>query len=192
MGTPLTPIGQSLLNHSLSDTEIRKLTDNSTIVLYSDIRNNILDNLHKSPNNTIICLVRQTEKYGHWICIFFKSEGSEQGIHVYDSYGNEPDSKKWFKGLSKQTLQELGEDKHQLLQSLYKTTLPIYFNEYKHQSEKRTANGEQIQTCGFHSVMRATFNDLDTNEYNQLIKKKCAELQLTPDELVVSILKPFL
>ena len=60
------------LNHSLSDTEIRKLTDNSTVVLYNGI-GNILQTLHNSPNNTIICLVRQTEKYGHWICIFFKN-----------------------------------------------------------------------------------------------------------------------
>jgi hypothetical protein len=182
--------GQSL-NHSLSDTEIRKLTDNSTVVLYNGI-GNILETLHNSPNNTLICLVRQTQTYGHWICIFLKTEGSEQGIHVYDSYGNEPDSKKWFKNINAQTLQELGEDKHQLLQLLYETTLPIYFNEYKHQSSCKTSNGEPIQTCGFHCVMRATFNDLDTNEYNQLIKKKCAELHLTPDELVASTLQAYL
>jgi len=183
------------MNHSLSDKEIKKLTDNGAIYTYSELTNpnvNMIDLLNKEPNKTIICLVRQTPSYGHWICIFLKTKGSEIGIHVFDSYGNIIDSKKWFNGIPKDVLKELGEDSQQLIKSLYKLEIPIYYNQYKYQSNDLLPSGEPIQTCGFHSVLRATFNDLDTNEYHNLIKKKCIQLHMTPDELVVSMLQAFL
>ena len=174
------------MDYSLTDTDITKLTDGDVPVMtYSDvIDNGLVKTLFESPSKCIIMLVRQNPNYGHWVCIFLKAHGSEAGIHVYDSYGNVPDSKKWKQNISESLLKELHQDEPYLLQELYDSGFNIFYNEYPHQDTDR-----HIATCGRHSVCRSCFTDLDTDEYNDLINGRTPmtppELQgMTPDEIV--------
>ena len=183
--------GEKLINKSLTDGEIRYLTDNNSYVgIYSDfikkVKKNGIVNFLKQYESAIV-LVRQKKTYGHWICIFLKNEEPEQGIHVYDSYGNLPDASDWYNNISRSMLKTLGEDKANLSLMLLKANVPIFYNEYQHQKD-RDIDGSVITTCGFHTVIRTTFNDLDTNQYNKFITSHLQD----PDHFVISLIQPFL
>jgi len=186
--------GEKLINKSLTDGEIRYLTDNEVYVgVYSDFikkakkKRGIIEFLMDYPQKTAIVLVRQKKTYGHWISIFLKVEEPEQGIHVYDSYGNLPDASDWYNNINRSMLKTLGEDQANLSLMLLKANCPIYFNEYQHQKDI-DIDGSTITTCGFHAVIRAIFNDLDTNQYNKFITSHGED----PDHFVVSLIQPFL
>jgi hypothetical protein len=167
------------MNISLTDTQIGELLNEEVPVMpYSDlIKKGVMNVLRESPSNAVVFLVRSEQKYGHWCLCFLKTNGTEQGIHVYDSYGNKPDSKAWKKNLSKKTLKQLHQENPYLLSQLYDTGKPIYFNEYQHQ-----AYNPNVSTCGRHVVCRASFLDLDTDDYNSLITSR----GITPDQVVVN------
>jgi hypothetical protein len=168
------------MNISLTDEQISNLLDHEVpIMSYSElIDRGVLNVLSNIPSNAVVFLVRQKLNYGHWCLCWIKTEGSEKGIHCYDSYGNIPDSKEWKKKLTSKTLKQLHQDNPYLLNQLYNSGIPIYFNEYPHQIINKN-----ISTCGRHVVCRASFLDLDTNEYNKLITSK----GVSPDELVVKL-----
>jgi hypothetical protein len=173
------------MNISLTDEQIRHLLDNEVQVMpYSElIEKGVMNVLRQSPSKAVVFLVRSSNEYGHWCLCFLKTNGSEQGIHCYDSYGNKPDSKAWKKGLTKKTLKQLHQENPYLLSELYETGKPIYFNEYQHQSYN-----PNVATCGRHVVCRASFTDLDTDEYNELIHSK----GISPDELVVNLTNDYI
>jgi hypothetical protein len=173
------------MNYSLTDEDIRDLTDYEVPVLtYSElIDRGVLDSLLESPSHCIIFLVRQNQTYGHWVCLFLKLKGSEKGIHLYDSYGNVPDSKEWKKNVSDQLLVDLHQDEPYLLKELYDTGYNIFYNEYQHQDRKNN-----IATCGRHAVCRSCFTDLDTDQYNNMITSK----GISPDELVLELTQQFI
>jgi hypothetical protein len=174
------------MNISLTDTQISDLLNNEVPVMpYSElIKKGVMNVLRSSPSKAVVFLVRQQPTYGHWCLCFLKDKGrSEQGIHVYDSYGNKPDSKAWKKNLSRKTLKQLHQENPYLLSQLYDTGKPIYFNEYQHQ-----AYNPNVATCGRHVVCRASFLDLDTDEYNDLITSK----GMSPDQVVVKATNDYL
>jgi len=174
------------MNVSLTDTQISDLLNNEVPVMpYSElIKKGVMNVLRESPSNAVVFLVRSASKYGHWCLCFLKNKGqTEQGIHVYDSYGNKPDSKAWKQALSKKTLKQLHQENPYLLSQLYDTGKPIYFNEYQHQ-----AYNPNVSTCGRHVVCRASFLDLDTDDYNSLITSR----GITPDQVVVNATKDYL
>lgn len=173
------------MQRALSDTEIQNLLDNEVPVMsYSDLIGiGLMNVLRQSPSKAVIFLVRQREDYGHWCLCFLKERGNEQGLHCYDSYGNVPDSKNWKQGLTKKTLKQLHQENPYLLGELYNSGKAIYFNEFHHQSLDPS-----ISTCGRHCVVRASFLDLDTDEYNDLITSK----GMSPDELVVKLTDEFI
>ena len=172
------------MNVSLTDTQIRNLLNNEVPVMtYSDlIKKGVMNVLRNSPSKAVVFLVRSGLSYGHWCLCFLKTNGKEQGIHCYDSYGNIPDGKAWKQGLTKKTLKQLDQENPYLISELYNTGKPIYFNEYHHQANDGNS------CCGRHVICRACFLDLDTDEYNNLITSK----GMSPDKFVVKITHPFL
>jgi hypothetical protein len=173
------------MNISLTDTQISDLLNGEVPVMpYSElIKKGVMNVLRKSPSNAVVFLVRHRETYGHWCLCFLKTNGTEQGIHCYDSYGNKPDSKAWKKNLSRKTLKQLHQENPYLLSQLYDTGKPIYFNEYQHQTYN-----PNVATCGRHVVCRSSFLDLDTDEYNDLITSK----GITPDQVVVKATEQYI
>jgi hypothetical protein len=174
------------MEYSLSDSDIRNLTDNNVSVLtYSEvIENGLIKSLLESPSKCIIMLVRQQPTYGHWICIFIKENGKEKGIHIVDSYGNTPDSKQWKKGINDTVLEELGQEKPYLLEQLYNSGFDMYYNEYALQDLDKNVN-----SCGRHAVCRSYFTDLDTDEYYNMINRIIDDIPFinTPDEVVLTL-----
>lgn len=166
------------MNKSLTDKEIRELTDNEIPVMtYSDlIENGVLNVLLSTPSMACIFLIRQKIDYGHWVLIWLKTQGKEKGFYFYDSYGNEVDSKEFKKFVSESVLKEVHQDEPYLLKELYDSGFRIYFNEYPHQESKKN-----ISSCGRHVCVRSSFLDMDTDEYDKMITAG----DLTPDEKVL-------
>ena len=177
------------MERSLTDEELKKLSEYTIpIMIYSDfIDNGVINSLMRSPDKCVIFLVRQEETSGHWCLCFLKEKGSEIGVHVYDPYGNPPDSKEWKQYVKEDILSTLHQEKPYLLNQLYNSGYNIYFNEFKHQKKDN-----KTSTCGRHCILRSCFLDLDTDQYNDLIKSKCASLGVSPDELVCIITNDFL
>lgn len=165
------------LSYSLTDSDIRNLTDNQVYVCtYSELIDlGILDVLLSTPSHACIFLVRQSKSYGHWVLIWLKTQGKEKGLYIYDSYGNTPDSKEWKKYVSQDVLKSVHQEEPYLLKELYDSGFNIYYNEHPHQ-----ASDPKIATCGRHCVVRSEFLEMDTNAYDKLITQG----DLTPDEKV--------
>ena len=174
------------MEYSLTDSDIRELTDNNVDVLtYSElIENGLIKSLIKSPSKCIIVLVRQKPEYGHWICIFLKDKGKEKGIHVFDSYGNTPDCKEWKQGINAKLLEELGQEKPYLLEQLYDSGFDMYYNEYQFQDLSKN-----VSSCGRHCCCRSYFTDLDTDEYYNMINRIIDDVPFinNPDEVVLTL-----
>lgn len=166
------------MNIALTDEQISSLLDHQIpIMSYSDlIERGVMNVLRETPSNAVVFLVRQKPDYGHWCLCWLKTKGSEQGLHCYDSYGNEPDGKEWKQNLTEKTLKQLNQENPYLLSQLYESGKSIYFNEYQHQNINKN-----ISTCGRHVACRASFLDLDTDEYNDMITSK----GMPPDLVVV-------
>jgi hypothetical protein len=167
------------MNIALSDEQISDLLDHQIPIMpYSElIEKGLMNVLRETPSKAVVFLVRQKPDYGHWCLCWLKTKGNEQGLHCYDSYGNEPDSKEWKRNLTKKTLKQLNQENPYLLSQLYESGKSIYFNEYQHQDINRN-----IATCGRHVVCRACFLDLDTDEYNDMITSK----GMSPDQVVLN------
>ena len=166
------------MDKSLTDDDIRRLTDNEIAVMtYSDlIEKGVLNVLLSTPNMACIFLIRQSMDYGHWVLIWLKTKGKEKGFYFYDSYGNEVDSKEYKKYVSESVLMAVHQDEPYLLKELYDSGFRIYFNEFPHQIDKKN-----VASCGRHCIVRSSFLDLDTNEYDKMITAG----SLTPDEKVL-------
>jgi hypothetical protein len=168
------------MDKSLTDTEMRELTDNKIpVMLYSElIDNGVLNVLLSTPSMACIFLIRQAMDYGHWVLIWLKVDGKEKGLYFYDSYGNEVDSKEYQKNVSSDVLKAVEQDEPYLLKELYDSGFRIYYNEYPHQKSKTN-----IATCGRHCIVRSAFLEMDTDDYNDMI----TDGDLTPDEKVLII-----
>jgi len=168
------------MNYSLTDSDIRNLTDNEVeVCTYSELLDRgVLNVLLSKPSHACIFLVRQSKSYGHWVLIWLKTQGRERGLYIYDSYGNTPDSKEWKKYVSKDILKAVHQEEPYLLKELYDSGFNIYYNEYPHQSLS-----EKIATCGRHCVVRSEFLEMDTNDYDKLINQG----NLSPDEKVLEL-----
>jgi hypothetical protein len=158
--------------------------DGIPVLTYSDlIGAGVLNVLLSSPENCCIFLVRQTEQTGHWCMCFLKNNGSEKGIHIYDSYGNPPDGREWSRYLTQNILQQLHQEKPYLLNELYNSGYKVYFNEHRHQGKD-----PRIQTCGRHCAIRCSFLDLDSKQYDEMITNQ----GVNPDELVCDLTNCYL
>jgi hypothetical protein len=166
------------MDKSLTDTEMRELTDNEIpIMTYSElVDNGVLNVLLSTPSKACIFLIRQSLDYGHWVLIWLKNEGRERGLYFYDSYGNTPDSEEYKKYVSTNVLKAVEQDEPYLLKELYDSGFRIYFNEFPHQIDKK-----DISSCGRHCIVRSSFLDMDTNDYDKIITAG----SLTPDEKVL-------
>jgi hypothetical protein len=177
------------MNYSLTDTDIKRIVgDHVPVIPYSElIKNGVLNVLMSCPDHCCIFLVRQSEHVGHWCLCFLKTKGSEIGIHIYDPYGNPPDGDDWTKRVANNVLHQLHQEKPYLLKELYNSGYKIYFNEYEHQNRD-----DSIQTCGRHCCVRASFLDLDTNQYNKQLNMIAKKNGLSTDELVCELTNSFL
>lgn len=160
----------SLTNYNifnLLDKKIRILTY-PELARYTDI-NKIL-----APNDCFVLLYMTNYNYGHWCCVM----KHDDRIEFFDPYGDAlPDDEfkfvpYHFRKISKQIFPHL-------TYLLYKSNMPIEYNNYKYQKR-----GRDIKTCGRHCTFRLLNKDLKLDEYNELMKHLKQKLRMDYDEIV--------
>lgn len=105
---------------------------------------------------------------GHYVAVINRPDT----IYYYDSYGIKPNYVKHLKSTDKNLYQEM---KSTFIQELLKSGKSIDYNNYRHQK-----GGNNISTCGRHSLMRILKNDLNVENYDKFINSHGIE----PDNLV--------
>jgi hypothetical protein len=170
-------VSPSAMAYMLSGDEILKLAPRgsslwkqSDLDLISDI-----DQLFtRGPNAFIFMEAGETRGnlFGHWTLLI--DRGGDSGYIFFDPYGRSPAKayEKYVKGKFRE-----GNHLLDLLDAKYEE---IYVNRTPFQ-----ATNEAIQTCGRHVVMRSWFDELTNEQYKEMIKRACEELEVTPDALSV-------
>jgi hypothetical protein len=169
---------KTIQEYSLSDTDIRKILGNDIkIIPYNDLNEiNNINELFDSKGRSMILFLTENEHTGHWICMI--KRGNK--IDFFDPYGIKVDNERNW--LTKDKLEELGQDKPLLLNLLKGSGYGVYYNTYRFQ-KKENEYTNNIATCGRHCCARLLFKDIPLNDYAKKIKQS----KLTPDEFVSNI-----
>jgi hypothetical protein len=167
--------GQSALKqvkaYPLSDTDIRKvLGSNIKIWNYPQLGGlERVEQMFDDQGRAIILYPNSGPSSGHWCCLINK----RNGIHYFDSYGEEPEEPK--DDVLEENLKEWGADYPDLLRLLKGSGRPVFYNTHKFQSEKA-----DVATCGRHCCARLLYAPATLDQYAKVIKKS----GLTADEFV--------
>jgi hypothetical protein len=175
----------SNINHSLTTEEVQKLLPNSGVLTYDElVAKPIKEMLNKYPDKAVVTLVRQRPSYGHYVAIYLKEEGDEQGIHIFDSYGKGfPDGHQWYNNIPQNLRKKMGEDAPYLLQRVIESGEDLYYNDFPYQ-HFGTENGKPITTCGRWAVLRTQCKNLTCCQFRDLIMDLRETMEITSDELV--------
>lgn len=168
-------IGLGHEDYALSDSDINKLLDGTKIFRYPDLKNmSSIDDAFDKYGRAMMLYLTSDENTGHWVCMLKRPNNV---IEYFDPYGGyKPDGeRKW---LSKQQLQELGQDEPILTKMLHGYT--VKSNPYKLQAE--SGGNKAINTCGRHCVTRLLLGHLPINKYAELIKSS----EVSPDDFVTT------
>lgn len=165
----------SKLFKPISGKEISKWLPNASLLLYRELKDYKI--LPKLP----IILLYETEmnngnSFGHWVTILRTPEGIEH----FDSYGYVPDGE--FDFVPEDFKYESNQDYKYLLNLLYRSGEKINYNPYNFQGNP------PIATCGRWSILRNLFSYLTTDQFKNTIIKTANQLNVTPDELVSSVI----
>jgi len=165
------------MEYSLSDSDLKRLIPNVNIIKYNDLANynNIDELLQGKP--TIILFELTENNNGHWISIF----KNNNTIYFFDSYGIKIEDQKKY--MNKQFFRKINYLSKMLKDSPYK----VDYNANKYQEMS-----DNISTCGRHCVVRLKCQDLNDEEYKDIITDACNESGLNPDELVVELTQDIL
>jgi len=149
------------------------------VVLYDEIiKSRSIESLFGNSNKLIVfypMMQQGGQTSGHYISLVRNSE--KNTIYFYDSYGSLPDV-----GQKRHANRKLyDEENNSLIKLLLNSGYNVDYSPYHHQKEG------DIATCGRHSLMRALYDDLSNDEYNQVVKEASKKLGITPDMLSVLV-----
>jgi hypothetical protein len=169
------------MDYSLSGKDLLEGSNNKAkIITYPDLyKYKDIDEL-LDPHGAIFLLYEFEPRYGHWTLLFRQGDTIEH----FDSYNYSPDSQfnfipDYFRKVNKMIYPKLTE-------MMYKSNYDIHFNNYKMQAE-----GQNISTCGRHCLVRLMLKDLNIDEYYKLMKKISKELNISYDDIVLSLTSDF-
>lgn len=180
---------KKIITSPLGDDDIKYYLPNANIIKYSDLKNyNNIEELLPNNKSYAVILFENEPNKGHWTCISrYKDKKKGDLIEFFDSLADngEPDSQlKWN---SKNTNKMLGQGNQLLKPLLLKSDLPVIYNKFKFQSEGNKKDGNSINTCGRHVVLRIK-NLLDCNrnleEYFNFLNTIKKDSKNTFDEIV--------
>ena len=164
----------------MTDADIKHYFPKSKILTNEEIGNyNSIDEL--LPNNTdwVFILYQQSPNYGHW-CLLTKKNNM---LNYFDSYGgNIDDPLNW---ISKEKRNKLNEEPY-LTELINNSNYDCEYNGVDFQSEN-----SKISTCGRHCCLRLKTllnNDLDMDEYIDLMKGMKKRTKMTYDEIVSDLI----
>jgi len=161
--------------YPLSDSDIRKvLGANIKIWNYPQLKGlTSVEQLFDDQGRAILLYPNSGPCSGHWCCLLDKPDG----IHYFDSYGEEPEEPK--DDVPEENLREWGADYPDLTRLLKNAAVPVYYNHHKFQSESPS-----VANCGRHCCTRLLYSNKTLDQYNRIIKKS----GLTADEFVCGVI----
>lgn len=160
----------SLIEKTLSGTEISNFLDNRcNLIPYPKLSqySTIYEALGKYQKLVILYLTNTN--IGHWCCVWI----NENGLNFFDSYGGSPDSQ--LKLISEHYTKIDGQEYPLLTYLMYKTGLPVYFNEFPLQKLK-----QNINTCGRWVCIRLKYPDISEDEFYNIFHN----FNIDPDILI--------
>lgn len=153
------------------------------IIKYSDLQNyKTIDDLFDSVKDYKIILIETKKNMGHWVCVMKNNDIIEE----FDSYGGLIDNE--FNFINDNIEKELNE------YIKYWTLLKNNTNyKYQYNKIKFQKTGNNIATCGRHTIMRIIMFLLgyDLNDYINFMKQQKKEQNKNFDILVVDFINKY-
>lgn len=167
---------RQIKSYALSNDDINAILDPDTKVFpyprFAEM--NSIDEAFDKLGRCVYLFLTESETSGHWLCMF-KRNGH---IECFDSYGGAPDSQRSW--LSQDELEKLGEGEPYLTRLLKAARVPVYYNTYAYQSDRKDVN-----TCGRWCVARLICKDLDNKGFYNLVQSEMKSHGLkSPDDFV--------
>lgn len=177
------------MHHALSESEMKQsMDDKVNICTYTDLHNFSDIKQLLGPYNRCFLLFLSKENYGHWTCLFLNKQNGKDTLHFFNSYGDLNKGKydgypdEFLKYIDKNFRAESHQDFPYLTELMLKTKYPLEYNPTQFQKLDK-----DIKTCGYWCICRLMFSELTDEQFTDFIRSNCANMQLTPDELVVKI-----
>lgn len=127
------------------------------------------------PWDKVVILFESSKRKGHWVCLFRNAKGE---FFFYDSYGIKPENElKYSAG------------KNRYLKQQKNTLLRLFKGHYVRYNDIPMQKwAPKINTCGRWCIVRMCCDDLDSYQFNDLIKSKTND----PDQFVTDLTNKFL
>ena len=165
---------KKLIGKALSDDEIKEALDGKVnIIKYSELKNMKDINELLGAYGRAVILFETQKNIGHW-CSLIRNPKLNCIIFT-DSYGIWPTNELDPKYVPRVFLKMSDQKREYLLRLLYDQPLEVRYSQYRLQKMKRG-----ISTCGRYSILRCALQDLDENEFANLLRST----KYTPDELI--------
>jgi hypothetical protein len=174
----MAAVPQEVKAYSLSNDDIQAILDPDTKILsYPDFGTmETVDEAFDELGRCVFLFLTQSPTVGHWMCMF-KRKGH---VEYFDSYGGKPDSQRNW--LSKEKLQELGEEEPLLTELLKRSGYPVFYNTYPYQKDR-----DDINTCGRWCVARLILKDLSNLQFYNAVRQDMKEKGLKSMDDWVSV-----
>ena len=144
---------------SLSGDDTLKIIEGKSNLISYDQLKGVKHIKDIMKHGACIILYLSEEHYGHWVCVFYRSN---KLIEFFDAYGVSVDLEKdWVK---KETQKKLGVCDNYLSRLLANSGCEIEYNHHVFQKK----NKSNISTCGRWVAVRLMFRDLSLEEFAKL------------------------
>lgn len=188
---------KELIVSPLGDDDIKFFLPNAKIMKYNELNNyNTIEELLPKNKSFAIILYENQPNKGHWTTIMrYKDKNRGDIIEFFDSLADngEPDAP--LKWVTKKENKMLGQGHPILTDLLNKTNKPVIYNKLKFQSEGNKKDGNIINTCGRHCLLRLITmlgNNYNLEQYQQFMKEVKEESKNTYDEIVSHLINDFM
>ena len=171
--------GKEIEYKSMSDSDLHAYFPGARVVKYSEIPKNKSIMEWLKSGDIVFILYEADVNVGHWASIC----RSDDAIFYFDSYGNPPEKPLSWNNPEKNI--ELQQEVGVLKNMLYKSPLPVYFNDYDYQSKNKS-----IATCGrWCTAFFAHFKKMggDLRSFKKLIDDERKKTKKTNDKLITEV-----
>jgi hypothetical protein len=173
-------ITEILIEEPLGDDDIKRYLPEAKVMRYSSLRN-IRDIKQLLPNEIdyAILLYEDSPNKGHWVAVMRYGDT----IEFFDSYGGEPD--KPLSWNNSHINQKLNQEPY-LSRLFDKTDMEVVYSPTKFQGD-----GDDINTCGRHTVFRILNlieKDRPLGEYYKIMNEIKKETKSSYDDIVANLI----
>lgn len=165
------------MNKGLTPDQVRDLFGKYYKLIYNKPLKKPLDVVHydsiiKLPlndifrnNNFVVIYYPLTRNLGHYVALFI--DRKNKILTYYDPLGFDVDYMKNRTPLKEQLyIEECNTLTKRLYEKMKKENYDVHYNQYHHQTKD-----PNVAVCGFHCILRLLFNQLNTDEYNDMLNK---------------------